>query len=370
MDDDYVAQVIAKEARDSSQKYASEGLGAYMPVRKCAQFHIPLFLTLNPKLTTTVSRPASNAPKPNTRFLRHLIKETDSHNLALKRKEERESRDRMRQLGRQTTTGAEQRTVNTDIARTGEGTEAVQHLQVVVVTAIENDHIAGETETMAEIKPTGGDPIPGPGVVPPAEIAPPAVTAANVITVVPARHLKDRATKPPPVVLMGDNSAEESDPLEDLVGPLPQKSGEEPIRSRGRGAYKPNSSTIDAHFAPDYDPTLDVQLDGDGERVATARASRRPVAGLTTDDDDWDMALEALRDRAHWRQKGDERLRAAGMNENTIGRWKDNDAFSGLDGEGKPEDVRWSKKGEGREWDRGKFVNDDGHIDVRAAWQS
>jgi hypothetical protein len=31
MDDDYVAQVLAAEARDSSEKYSSQGLGAYMP---------------------------------------------------------------------------------------------------------------------------------------------------------------------------------------------------------------------------------------------------------------------------------------------------------------------------------------------------
>lgn len=180
-----------------------------------------------------------------------------------------------------------------------------------------------------------------------------------------------RETKPPPVTSLNSNGAEDSDPLEDLVGPLPRKSGEEPIRSRGRGAYKPNSSTIDAHFAPDYDPTLDVQLDEHGEQIASQRTPRRPVAGLMGGEDDWDMALEALHDRTHWRQKGEERLRAAGMNDNAIDRWK-NDApvFSGVDGEGKPDDVRWSKKGEGREWDRGKFVNDDGHIDVRAAWQS
>lgn len=31
MDDDYVAQVLAKEARDNSQKYSAEGLGAFLP---------------------------------------------------------------------------------------------------------------------------------------------------------------------------------------------------------------------------------------------------------------------------------------------------------------------------------------------------
>lgn len=88
-----------------------------------------------------------------------------------------------------------------------------------------------------------------------------------------------------------------------------------------------------------------------------------------TQEDDWDMALEALRDRARWKQKGEERLRAAGMNEETITRWKGNAAFAGMDGEGNPENVRWSKKGEGREWDRGKVVDDDGHVDVKAAWR-
>ncbi|KNG80096.1 hypothetical protein ANOM_010885 [Aspergillus nomiae NRRL 13137] len=77
-DDDYVAQVLTNEARDSSLKYSALGMGAYMP-----------------------KRPTGAAPKPNTRFLRHIIKETDNHNSALKRKEEREARERMRQLRNQ-----------------------------------------------------------------------------------------------------------------------------------------------------------------------------------------------------------------------------------------------------------------------------
>lgn len=125
-------------------------------------------------------------------------------------------------------------------------------------------------------------------------------------------------------------------------------------------------SNIDAHFAPGYDPTTDVHLEDNMH--SADEPSRRPVAGLMTKDDDWDMALEALRDRTRWKQKGEERLRAAGINEEAINSWKNNTAFTGADGEGNPEDVQWSKKGEGREWDRGKFVNDDGHIDIRAAW--
>jgi hypothetical protein len=57
------------------------------------------------------------------------------------------------------------------------------------------------------------------------------------------------------------------------------------------------------------------------------------------------------------------------MNEETIDRWKNNAAFTGADSsEGNPEHVRWAKKGEGREWDRGKVIDEDGHVDVRAAW--
>ena len=86
-----------------------------------------------------------------------------------------------------------------------------------------------------------------------------------------------------------------------------------------------------------------------------------------TGDDDWELALEALRDRARWRQKGEERLREAGFNDSIVERWKNNTA-SGGDDEGRLEDVKWSKKGEGREWDRGKYINDEGSIDVKASW--
>lgn len=166
-----------------------------------------------------------------------------------------------------------------------------------------------------------------------------------------------------PTLEPANPSDPESDPLEDIVGPLPAKE-EKTIRSRGRGAYKPNSSNIDAHFAPDYDPTLDVHLE---DEDAAPKPTRRPVAGLMTGDDDWELALEALRDRANWRQKGEERLREAGFNDSVVERWKNN-AAPGGDDEGRLEDVKWSKKGEGREWDRGKFINDEGSIDVKASW--
>lgn len=126
---------------------------------------------------------------------------------------------------------------------------------------------------------------------------------------------------------------------------------------------------MDAHFAQDYDPNLDVYLEDD-DVPSTTRSARRPVAGLMIEDDDWDMALEALRDRANWKQRGAERLKAAGFGEDVVEKWNGNPAFSGGAGaaEGNIEDVRWATKGEGREWDRGKVMNADGHYDVKAPW--
>ncbi|KAJ5967844.1 hypothetical protein N7501_004092 [Penicillium viridicatum] len=388
MDDDYVAQILAKEAKESSIKYASQGMSAFMP-----------------------SRPTSNAPKPNTRFLRNLIKVTDNHNTALKLKEEREARERMRQLKYQAS-GA---SVNCeDQETTGEeiGKIAIAHIEKELEVAPLQQNETGregideETKSMAELEretktamniganteitshlgETDGTEIrktPG-GDVSDHTRGLPAVlhTGTEVPTAIAIEDKNvnlDILPAPFPVPArqshtnLGGQSGKsemgnESDPLEDLVGPLPPRPNEAPIRSRGRGAYKHNMSNIDAHFAPGYDPATDVHLDEDKLHSMSQESSRRPVAGLMTKDDDWDMAMEALRDRERWRNKGEERLRTAGIDEAVIDKWKNNTAFAGVDGEGKAEDVQWSKKGEGREWDRGKFVDDDGHIDIRAAW--
>ena len=99
---------------------------------------------------------------------------------------------------------------------------------------------------------------------------------------------------------------------------------------------------MDAHFSASYDPSNDAQPHSDLE-------------------DDWDQALEALRDRQRWKQQGADRLRAAGFTDEEVKKWEKG-------GEKTEEDVRWAKKGEGREWDRGKVVDEDGQVDVRAEW--
>lgn len=78
-------------------------------------------------------------------------------------------------------------------------------------------------------------------------------------------------------------------------------------------------------------------------------------------EDDWDQALEALRDRQRWKQQGAERLRSAGFTPEEVDKWA-------RGGEKKEDDVRWAKRGEGREWDRGKVVDDEGDVDLRPEW--
>ncbi|KAJ5680911.1 hypothetical protein N7536_012050 [Penicillium majusculum] len=437
MDDDYVAQLLAKEAKESSIKYASQGMSAFMP-----------------------SRPTSNAPKPNTRFLRNLIKVTDNHNTALKLKEEREARERMRQLKHQASAASgalaptstdrsskrsddrselrgsrdhrrgdredrnrshrkrtrsrspsaerdrsrRHRGRNEEYGGTGErdkdrGEHRREHRDHESSRRDRRDRDKEHTRRRRE-RSYSRSPSRSPHMdrstdrhrhrrqkrqsghstrslsrsrSPESYISrrskredasPHGSRRSRLETSTRHKQASPLSTITPRQSEMGN----ESDPLEDLVGPLPPRQNEAPIRSRGRGAYKHNMSNIDAHFAPGYDPATDVHLDEDKIHSMGQESSRRPVAGLMTKDDDWDMAMEALRDRERWRSKGEERLRTAGIDEAVIDKWKNNTAFAGVDGEGKPEDVQWSKKGEGREWDRGKFVDDDGHVDIRAAW--
>ena len=132
----------------------------------------------------------------------------------------------------------------------------------------------------------------------------------------------------------------DSDPLEAIIGPPPPPP-EPKVRSRGRGTFA-STSAMDTHFSSNYDPSADVHPNSDSEN-------------------DWDQALEALRDRQRWKQQGAERLRSAGFTEIEVQKWEKG-------GEKREVDVKWAKKGEGREWDRGKVVDDEGDIDVKPEW--
>lgn len=136
----------------------------------------------------------------------------------------------------------------------------------------------------------------------------------------------------------------DSDPLENLVGPLPpSRKPDTGVTKRGRGAFSSSGSvSMNARFAPDYDPSTDVKPDSDHE-------------------DKWEEELEAMRDRMKWKQQGADRLRQAGFTETQITKWENGD-------EKTEEDIRWAKKGEGREWDRGKVLDDEGNIALKPEW--
>lgn len=123
--------------------------------------------------------------------------------------------------------------------------------------------------------------------------------------------------------------------MEELVGPLPAKEPDLParVRVRGRGAHKiASTSNIDAHFSPKYDPSLDVH----------------PEEEHSDEREDWEMALEAVRDRQAWKKKHADRLREAGFNDDEIDKWED----PGREKDAR--DVRWRSRGQVREWDIGK----------------
>jgi hypothetical protein len=77
------------------------------------------------------------------------------------------------------------------------------------------------------------------------------------------------------------------------------------------------------------------------------------------DENDWDNAVEAFRDRQKWKQQGAERLRSAGFTEDQIHKWEKGDKKD-------ESDVQWNKAGGVREWDRGKVVEagdaDNNHV--------
>ena len=131
----------------------------------------------------------------------------------------------------------------------------------------------------------------------------------------------------------------DSDPLESIIGPCPPPSVPK-VQARGRGTFA-SASAIDSHFSLSYNPADDIHPNSASEN-------------------DWDQALEALRDRQRWKQQGADRLRSAGFTEEEVGKWEKG-------GEKREEDVRWKGRGEGREWDRGKVFKEDG-VETKSEW--
>ncbi|PBP28459.1 putative pre-mrna-splicing factor 38b [Diplocarpon rosae] len=371
LSDDHVAGLLARDAKESSIKYSSLGLEAF-----------------------NRSKPPTNKPKPNTRFLRNIIKDTDSHNAALLAKEAAESRARLqglatanqprakpagsdirrRQLGdiaailggrstkrkRESRGQRESRRVNTSSEDEAEpleksrakrsrnrgereerGYESQRRQRSV---SIERDKYRegrkyiSRSRSPREHRNKGKD----------KEIrirhrSPKRDRSRSSETEKSSeRYHRLFEHRRPPSPRRRDAKAEaeskpdyDSDPLDSIIGPRPPPVPE--VKRKGRGTMS-HASGIDSRFSSNYDPTADVQLDFDEEN-------------------DWDQALEALRDRTKWKQQGADRLRAAGFTEDEVSKWEKG-------GEKREEDVKWSKKGEGREWDRGKVIDDSGAVSI------
>ncbi|KAH6620335.1 hypothetical protein C7974DRAFT_474086, partial [Boeremia exigua] len=383
-DDQYVAKLLTQDAKKASKTYDLVGLDAF-----------------NPK------RSGPGAPKPNTNFLRHIIRQTDSHNAALLAKEAEDSSLRLRQMNRERDRG---RTEAVDRAkRRIEGRLSPPHHDEDPrqrrsrrrgVDEDQDGHKGdrkrrhGEHKSGSHSRNHGEDSRArhshkrrygdsdedrashrsrrtresgrrdrhdreeklgektrhrsrrerrsysrslsrsrsrSPRRESNRERHRPRSPRRSSRSPIKSRKRTRRSNTP----------ASDSDPLEALVGPLPPPS-EPAVRSRGRGALKANALGIESRFSASYDPTMDMRPGSD--------------AG-----DDWDEALDAMRDRERWKQQGADRLRAAGFKDEQVKKWEKG-------GDPMEEDVVWTKRGQDREWDRGKVVDEDGDVELRAEW--
>ncbi|PMD54236.1 uncharacterized protein K444DRAFT_667833 [Hyaloscypha bicolor E] len=377
--DDYVAELLAKDAKESAIKYSSMGLDAFKQ-----------------------SKPPANKPKPNTRFLRNIIKDTDSHNAALLAKEAAESRARLqslasnehreekasrvgggdirkRQLGdiaailggrprKRARVGAGGRRVNTS-SEDEEPEEKPKFVSRRNRDSREDregcgrprghrSHHRRHRSTSRDRGKDGEDRrrrhrsrSASPGEYRSKESrhrersprrkrsrSPEADKARGKSHRSERENPESESKKPKKDVKEAEAKTQEgyySDPLDDIIGPRPPAVPQ--VRTKGRGTIS-QASGIDARFSANYDPTTDVRLDSD-------------------EDDPWDQALEAMRARKKYKELGADRLRAAGFTEDEVKRWENGGAK-------REEDVRWAKKGEGREWDRGKVLDDDGVVSI------
>lgn len=389
----------------------------------------------------------NSAPKPNTRFLQSILRETDSHNAALKKKEELEARLRLQAIRNGKTRGVEAEGRESK-KRRGDFEEAggmLDHKRRSRKPREEDDSRPGKRDRHGhrhshrsmrdgtrsfdeyrtrkdihrplshrdrDVKSRSSSPEedrlhrrrrrsssdssnpdrhrsrrhkrerqsehdethrqkPSSSPSRPRYRTPPTTDGKIRPSQPKERAPKKRSLSPSP-----NPSSSSSDPLEEIVGPLPPsktkttKSNNQspPLTSRGRNSYRPSSSKIDTHFSPTYDPTLDLQ----------PRSSPFSPSGQEKEKEDWDLALEALRDREIWKKRGADRLREAGFGEGEVRRWEESATATGTEREKGVEDVKWKGKGEEREWDAGKVVlgdDDDagrnlkGEVGLEAAWK-
>ncbi|KAK6431436.1 hypothetical protein LTR95_012404 [Oleoguttula sp. CCFEE 5521] len=313
-----------------------------------------------------------NAPKPNTRFLKQIVSQVDSHNAALLAKENADSRARLRALvgvGQPTSTstsdrghdrkrkreGGHERAGRWGLALGGLGRRVDeretdrQHQSHGSRSSVRGDDLKRRKERH-EDSAEGHVPCSAPECR-----AKRTSSKESRPSQREGRESKRRCecelgarsrvlSKTADTRLTYDDYDEDAADLDagseyEPLGPSPPSV----VRPRGRGAETKSGSNMDLRFNdPTYDPSADVSLD--------------------EDVDDWDEAREALRDRAEWRSNRAARLRESGFSETDVKKWE------GSGREKDDRDVRWTGKGESREWDRGKVLDKKGRVCVKAEW--
>ncbi len=335
LSDTNLARLLAADARSASQKYSTQGLSALLGGRSQAA----------PKV------------KPNTRFLHNLVKNADTHNDRLKRKEDAERREKLRKLDEQ----EEERRRDERAKRneTQEGQYGPERKRRRLGEAEGNDtqhHHRGRHRQKRHRQRQRRNTSSGS-----AESRLPARSkrqddqrreshrehrrrgedhASNIRSDRTDHHShrkhtrrRTRSPSPVPQNVCQDGDEKDRSPPEAQSGSASDAPREVHAKQKPKSSHR--RSRLDAYFTAEYDPSADVHPNSD-------------------EDSDWGRALNAIRDRANFQRTQSSRLLAAGFSEEQVKKWE-SQSTKANDGEGRDvTDVKWKAKGEEREWDKGK----------------
>ncbi|PHH82049.1 hypothetical protein CDD82_7197 [Ophiocordyceps australis] len=355
--DDYVAGLLIEEAKDCSLKYSAMGMDAMISGKK-----------------------PETMPKPNTRFLRNVIKNTDAHNKALLAKEATQSHARFknlehpdeikrrklslkagdvrkRQLGQIHAIIGDKRGTNDRVSNrderwkhqrsneknmeltSSESQQRRRHGRLFHEDIVTKD-CKRKHEEISESRHSQGRALEVDGAASESRrlrTASPRVSRKNRRSRSPdeertrsrhrSRHQSTSSGKASAVKVDSD-----FDPLEDLIGPAA------PPKHRGRGRIG-GALDLDRRFSESYDPKADIE-------------------DMASTGDDWDDTVEAFRDRQKLRVHQEQRMRNAGFAEDQVEKMRGRCMETWTE-----PDVIWSKVGEVRAWDNGKILDEEMEVE-------
>lgn len=363
-------------------------------------------------------RSTTNAPKPNTRFLRNIVREADSHNAALLAKEAEESKERLRILRLKERAKRRGEEVSTNGGSEGSRSRTAQRpdrelyrvggrklSSIVTPTVRERDTEERPRERKRRRSRSKTPDEKERSRSPDRERRRHRKRSRSGERRSGSRSRKHREhrserhhrEKERDVDRHRDREREKGkDKPSGRRNPPPDTKPREsrhrsPTRSKrhndsdtdqDRNSRKKKKTGDSSHISPCASPDpLDVIIGPapppplprargrgttSGASAMDARFSEKydPSMDVRPDPDngdDWDNAIEAYRDRQKWKTQGAERLRSAGFDENFITAWENNDTKNTAN-------IKWAKDGV-REWDRGKVVEEEtGEVSVRASW--